>query len=378
MADVQLYLSHMTLQDLRKDINELPNEIEVDSSAKVYLADLERLFIEKVTVFAHGSEGKKEFNHFEGLRDRTSFGIRGFIDDLTKRISNFNEKCKKCLQPDSKTQDFDDFVSCFFNGSGKCIDEKVMTESLPIGTDFYRVRGTDKSNPYHLFDLKGMYMMDSDLSSKVGTARFNLSGYPCLYLAESLYLAWEECRRPDFHTANFTRFRNRRYLTVLNLTIPESRKLNSEAAFFRSYLSLVCSAKAKDDDKDHWQYRISNLFIKMVYQLEGRKIDGIKYMSSKRFENKNFRIEYGKDSAAYVFPPKNLDDKHCEKLAALFEMTEAFSYFYFKIHSLNFVSPKKAVTREYDDTIFAFLENQLKNEKVTQCIDIIKTDKTTP
>lgn len=361
----------MKLKDLREQLSKLPKNIEDNLSANRYLDTLRQDFVETVRVFSMDPTGKIEFNNFVDLQDKTDAGIEEFVNDVDKMLSNFNDLCLKCLKPDAKPEDFKDFINLFFDNDTLCRDEKVMTETIDYGTDFYRIRSTGKQNQYELFSRKEMYMMGTKLSSKVGTARFNLSGYACLYLAESLYLAWEECRRPDFHTANFVRFINRKNLKVFTLTLPDAKKLNSLPAFFRTYLSLACSVKAKDDDKDHWQYRISNLFIKMIYQLEGHPIDGIKYMSSKRFENENFRMEYVKDCAAFVFPPKNLDDEYCKKLASLFEMTDSHSYFYFKIYGINYISSSKAATRVYDNTVFAFLENQLKKEKTIPCKDII-------
>lgn len=364
----------MTLQNLRNNLNKLPQNILNTTKAEEYLEVLKTKFIKEIVDFSLDPKGKKEFEQFEDIKDKSEVGIEQFVGDLKKKIEDFNQISLKCLKPDSKPTDFKDFVCLFFDVSGKCVYGKVFVESIKRGSDFFRIRGTDDKNKYKLFDHLGMYMMSSEFSSKVGTARFNLSGYPCLYLAESIYLAWEECRRPDFHTANFVRFSNCRDLKVFNLVIPEFAKLHSLAAFFRAYLSLACSVKAIDDDKDHWQYRISNLFIKMIYQLDGKKIDGIKYMSSKRFENENFKMDYIKECAAYVFPPKNVDDKHCVKLASMFEKTEAYSYFYFKMYGRYFIPTKKAATREYDKTVFSFLEAQLKDAKTTPCKEIIKAD----
>ena len=373
MASPRLFLLYMTLLELRNQINVLPKSIDSTcySSAKTYLDLLKDKFIEIISTFSMDVEGKKEFHHFEKFPDRSDVKIKEFVSDLAKIIKTFNETSLQCLKPDSKYSDFDSFVKLFFLDNGKCIYEKAMISTIKRGTDFYRIRATDKYNQYNLFDHKNMYMIAPSLSAKVGTARFNLSGYACLYLAESLYLAWEEGRRPDFHTVNFVRFRNKKDLKVLNLTIPDTSKLNSIGAFFMSYISLVCSAKAKDDDKDHWQYRLSNLFIRMVYQLEKKPIDGIKYISSKRFENDSFRLEYTKECAAYVFPPKTVDDTYCKKLASFFEMTDAHSYFYFKMYGKNFISTSKAATRDYDNTVFAYLEDQLRMEKTIPCIDII-------
>lgn len=368
----------MTLKDLRDKLNNLPNSINNKLKAEEYLEELKSNFIKDVVDFSLDPKGKKEFEHFENLKDKSDAGIKQFIDKLKKKLDEFNNIALKCLKPDSDPKDFQNLRDLFFDASCRCVYGKTFVESIERGSDFYRIRGTDDKNRYKLFSHLEMYMMSSEFSSKIATARFNLSGYPCLYLAESIYLAWEECRRPDFHTANFARFSNCRELKVFNLVIPEFAKLRSLAAFFRAYLSLVCSVKAIDDDKDHWQYRISNLFIKMIYQLDGREIDGIKYMSSKRFENENFKMDYTKECAAYVFPPKNIDDKHCIKLASMFEKTDAYSYFYFKIYGRNFIPTKKAATKEYDKTIFSFLESQLKEEKTTPCKDIIKDTTTIP
>lgn len=94
---------------------------------------------------------------------------------------------------------------------------------------------------------------------------------------------------------------------------------------------------------------------------------------SKRFEKEDFRFKYSREYAAYVFPPKtDSEDRPCKKLAKKFSITEPYSYFYFRMHSLHIKTSDKALTCEYEDTIFAFLENQLKKERMTPCIDIIK------
>lgn len=361
----------MTLQELRNDLNELPDLIQNQSKDRDYLDSLKQEFINKIKKFVGSPDGIKAFQHFAGIKDKSAKDKYEFLVKLNKRIEDFNNLCNTCIKPNYKSDDFEKLERLFFDKSGKCKDRKVMTNVIERGRDFYRVRGTKESDPYEVFDHKGMYMIPHNHSSMVGTARFNLSGYPCLYLAESLYLAWEECRRPDFHTANFSRFRNVKKLTVLDLTIPDWQKLNSEAALFRTYLSLVCSVKANDTDRDHWQYRISNLFTRLIYH--HNDIDGIKYSSSKRFEKKKYRLDYGLESAAYVFLPKSVDDRHCKRLASCFEMTKAYSYFYFNIYGINFISTEKAATRVYDNTIFAFFERQLQAEETISCTDVIKS-----
>ena len=360
----------MTLKDLRDKINQLPDSFDTPLNASGYMRKLTHDFMRLLDELRKDATGVKEFEHFEGIEDKSAKGIQSFVKKLEERIEDFNSICNACLKPDSKSADWDKLTGLFIDKSGNIKDKSIMTETINRGRDFYRIRQTDQKDPYRIYEHKDMYIIPLELSSKVGIARFNLSGYPCLYLAESLYLAWEECRRPDFHTANFTRFKNRKKLTVLDLTIPEFSKLNSETALFKAYLSLLCSVKVTDKDKDHWQYRIANLFTRFGYQ-QNKQLDGIKYVSSKRFENKNFRLDYTRECAAYVFLPKDLDASHCKRLASSFEMTKAYSYFYFKFYGINFNPAKKAASRDYDNTVFAFLERQLQLKPTCNCEAVI-------
>lgn len=355
--------------DLRQKIDFLPKdpsiEEKIKKSANSYLDALREGFIGLLD-----NLDEHEFHHFAKYSEISSCDRKNKLKNrIEKRISSFNEICLESLKPSCTESTANKFKELFFDKSNKCRHKEEMTETLKTHTDFYRIRGVKEG--YKLYKQSELYTISPSNSSIVSTARFNLSGYPCLYLCESLYLAWEECRRPEFHNANFARFHNSRPLTVFCLTIPEN--LNSENLIFRAYLSLVCSVKSNDEDKDHWQYRISNLFIKMLSQTGCNEIDGIKYLSSKRFEKEDFQIEYSRENAAYVFPPKDIHETdHCKRLAQMFEMTKPYSYFYFKLHSLHFKSTSKALTRLYDDTVFAFLEEQLKREPTTPCIEIIK------
>lgn len=89
---------------------------------------------------------------------------------------------------------------------------KYVTSTLAVRTDFFRVRDAEK---YVLYDRKGMFILSDELENKVGAYRFNPSGYACLYLASNLYLAWEECRRPNFDTVNFLASKIQRMLKCL-------------------------------------------------------------------------------------------------------------------------------------------------------------------
>lgn len=255
---------------------------------------------------------------------------------------------------------------------------KHVTSTLAARTDFFRVRDAEK---YVLYDRKGMFVLSDDLENKVGAYRFNPSGYACLYLASNLYLAWEECRRPNFDTVNFSRFQNTKEVEVLDLTIHDEYKYREH--FLMSYLALLCGAKTTDKDKHNFQYVVPQMMMKVLAssqrKLESRKKDklckkkpckiiaGIRYMSSRRFDQKDLLFDDKRLTIAYVFPQHPHDDKHdiCPYLASLFWLTEPRTYFLFKTHRFNFFT-RSAYVSSYQDSLFYQLENELSKEKLAK------------
>lgn len=251
---------------------------------------------------------------------------------------------------------------------------KRMITSIASRFDFYRVRSADK---YILYDRKGMFIISDSLKKMTGAYRFNPSGYACLYLASNLYLAWEECRRPDFDTVNFSRFQNRRQVKVLNLEICREYKFKEH--FLMSYLALLCCAKTIDEDKYKFQYIVPQMMMKVLCHSQRcaeqhakksgvtvvDEIAGIKYMSSRRYDQKDFLFADIDLSYAFVFPQHPHDVKHdvCPYLAELFRLTEPRTYFLYKTHRYDFYD-RKAYISNYQDSLFYQLEEELKKEKL--------------
>lgn len=238
--------------------------------------------------------------------------------------------------------------------------------SVQQGTDFYRMRRADE---YQLYDRKGMFLISDDNEKLVGDYRFNPSGYACLYLASHLYLSWEECRRPDFDKVNFSRFRNTKKIDVLDVTIRQNLRYIGD--FLMAYLTLLCSAKTTDTENHHFQYLMPHLLMKVLCQSQrnARKsgvpyVYGIKYLSSRRFDQKDFLFQDKKLSEAYVFPqhPHSDSEKICPKLSGLFRLTEPRTYFLYKTHSVNFSFNKTALTSDYFESLFYKLELQTKKD----------------
>ena len=242
-----------------------------------------------------------------------------------------------------------------------------LFEDIDAGEYFYRVRDALR---YTLYDKKDIFIIPADKENCVGAARFNFAGNPCLYLASNLYLAWEECRRPDFDTFNFAVYQNVQRLKVISLTI-RPRFLYREH-FLAAYLALLCSVKISEGDRFHYQYVVPQLVMKVLRESQQKSaiakqniIAGIKYMSSRRFDQKDFLFDDRRLSVAYAFPGQTLDNGQsvCPYLQKIFKLSDPRTFFLYRVRKLNFHT-NTAFVSDYQESIFYQLEEEIKKTKL--------------
>ena len=204
-----------------------------------------------------GKIDEREFGHIH------LFGAKACEkkDRLAKWIVRIIAKINALVKAESNNDLYaaDGLYRLLFDEKTGLPQYKHLTSVVKKHTDFYRVRNAKK---YELYDRKGMFVLSDRLEHLVGPGRFNPSGYACLYLASNLYLAWEECRRPDFDTFNFSRFQNTRDLELIDLTI--RRTFYYREHFLLAYLALLCTAKATDEDKHKFQYVVPQMMMKVL------------------------------------------------------------------------------------------------------------------
>lgn len=78
------------------------------------------------------------------------------------------------------------------NLNGYLNKEMVLEE----GANLFRLRVINQNYPLSKEDL---FHIPFDKRSLVSTQRFSISGLPSLYLANSIYVAWEEMKRPSMN-----------------------------------------------------------------------------------------------------------------------------------------------------------------------------------
>lgn len=258
---------------------------------------------------------------------------------------------------------FDDFYNIFFPGDKPSVIANI--QPIPAYKNFYRVR-TAKN--YQLYDRKGLFIIPYDSEESMGKYRFNPEGLSCLYLASTLYLAWEECRRPDINMMNFARFVNVKPLQVMPIRI--ASRMQTIGDLVMAYFALICCAETNDTDKYKIQYTVPNLFMRILieYNKHGQPIDGIRYMSSRRFNSKDLLFDVKDIDDAYVFPPKEFNPlcDSVQDVGQMFSMTEPRSLFLYKAHRLELDSTRAKVSN-YSYSLFAKLEDILKQEALGGC-----------
>lgn len=259
----------------------------------------------------------------------------------------------------------EDFYTFFFKKDGKLTNEHYATTIAPKKY-FYRMRG---SKNYQVYNRMGLFVIPDNIIKLVGKRRFNQDGIPCLYLGESLYCAWEEVRRENFEQVNFAGFSNTRSLTVLDLTIKPNMLRKED--FVLAYFALLVSGKVVDKDAHKFQYDVSNLIMDVLQAsiTNGGNVDGIKYMSSRRFDGMELYVADTNRMYGYVFPPKgNVKIGDLDKwMRDTFKLTEPRTSFMYDVHRIDFDRTRTAVTRDYQNTLFFKIEEQLKKEAFVFC-----------
>lgn len=136
--------------------------------------------------------------------------------------------------------------------------------------------------------------------------RFNMTGYPCLYLANSIYTCEKEvgrCKKGEIRY--YSEFTPKKSLLLLDLTIPEPSSIvtyNNDKIY--SYLltyplilltltEVKTQINSNNKDKNFFEeYLISQLLFHLLFFPEdsGVYYEGISYTSTKDYKGKNFVI----------------------------------------------------------------------------------------
>lgn len=211
----------------------------------------------------------------------------------------------------------------------------VDPSTLPAGARLYKAR---ESSSNYLFCKDEMFHIPYDKRSKIGNQRYSVSGMPCLYLASSSYVCWEELGRVDFQSCNFCGYTNRVEVPVYDFALPSAITQMSDIK--RVCIILASSLSANRDAlfKEEYimpQCLLQALIMKHRYYRLDKRLFGIRYLSIHALNGDAdcFSIGLGEEKWInrlynYVFPAASADmTGYNKQLQSLFIQTDTVAMF---------------------------------------------------
>lgn len=212
-------------------------------------------------------------------------------------------------------------------------------ESIKESEQFYRARfGADG-----LFKREEMFHIPFEKRHLVTTQRYSLPGIPCLYLANSTYLCWEELGKPDFDRTQFSRYDlldcdlkflnlNHTNQAISFIGFDKDGDIDEMTSFLvMQYISTwplqaaVSNVVKYRDSPFKPEYIIPQLLLQWV--VNNKELDGIRFFSTKY--NGSVPILHFGNFSNLVIPIKKSKNKGlCDELKKKIKLTNPLSYMF--------------------------------------------------
>lgn len=270
----------------------------------------------------------------------------------------------------------------------------------PVHKDYvyYRTR-LKENNDKVIFEEKDLFHVPFNMRGAVTTKRYSLPGYPCLYLGRSIYVCWEEMRRPALSDFATSALKAQEDLFLLDLRLKKRMYSEENCITFLKMLPIIlaCSMRvANENDNFKPEYILPQLLLHIIIvknqgddleeESENQKIKlgGIEYTSTA--VNDDFDFINNESVTTFcladciVLPVKIVKDsksKYCEELAKKFLISKPKYYENEHVKdSLGFVREylsmltiqdhkidlsQKPFTKKYDASYFSYMERSWKD-----------------
>jgi RES domain len=189
---------------------------------------------------------------------------------------------------------------------------------------FYRIRRQAENYPLTALE---QFHIPFESRGNVKSNRFSIPGFPSLYLSKTLYLCWEELRRPNYDSIQAIRFSLNENIECLDLTIPDLSDKSTTTAykyFITWPLIALTSVRAKfPNDQFKPEYIFPQLLLQWIRN--NKEWAGIKYNSTHIHYDEKTAYKY--QNYNVVMPVKtNQKNGHCPELKKLFSSSQSISF----------------------------------------------------
>jgi hypothetical protein len=258
------------------------------------------------------------------------------------------------------------------------------TEPSSFNSPFYRIRSSNNKT----LKREELFHIPFEIREKVSTQRYSIPGLPCLYLADSVFVCWEELGRPDinsFHVSRVDLSQSKLKFLYFNTSTNDLRKQcfsnkNKDGKLLNLLVPFLCYwpiltacslIVKKPDEVFKPEYIVPQLLLQWV--LSEQEVDGVIYKSN-RIKVSNHNLGTFRN---VVIPVKKIQfNGFCSELKSKIKLTNPISYQLLEIAGMKTISksidPKdlqRAMYIEliegeksiYSETIFGRLEDKLNS-----------------
>ncbi|MFN0291198.1 RES domain-containing protein [Pedobacter helvus] len=235
--------------------------------------DFKLFIVRQYDIFLEKLEALRPFFLFS---DYTDFDISTIIERQTILVSKLKNAIEYIY--DGKPNKAFQEVESGLNSNIKDFSEVLNVKEFPIDTNFYRMRYHRENYP---LDNENFFHIPYQLRGMVSTQRFSIPGFPSLYLGNSVYVCWEELKRPNINNFQVARLKSLSELSVIDLSPPDESASSRDLYRYLMTWPLVvsCSVKVRNhEDSFKAEYIIPQLLLQWVR--ETQQVDGIAYQTT--------------------------------------------------------------------------------------------------
>jgi len=224
--------------------------------------------------------------------------------------------------------------------------QNSFSVSPAMDRNCFRIRLCDRR---HL-KKKELFHIPFDEREKISVQRYSITGFPCLYLGESIYSCWLEMNQPELSKVQVARYELPLDYKFLDLTYNfqqflfnyERNGIDKLGLFYLTYWPLLAVSTLRVKERElpfKPEYIIPQIVLKWVSQ--NKNLNGIKYFSSIKPSNyKNTYINL----INYAIPVKtNKVQGYCDELIRSIKYTEPLYYSDFVLKEPDYMTKYLAV-----------------------------------
>lgn len=235
-------------------------------------------------------------------------------------------------------------VDCISNVREIISHDSFCAYRVKEGSLWYRSRMVEGRN--RVLAAKDMFHVPFELVRKIGNNRFSVSGYPCLYLSNTIWACWEELKEPAMEDFCTSLIKNSKEFELLDLRFPNTKYSQTvESVLYSLPLIIACSVEVEySDDPFKPEYIMPQLV--MLALVNHEKYQGCSYTSTKRIDN----FDWPDDLLCNIaMPVKCVNETGlCSNLTDSFLVSDSINYKY-EVLKCNIAPVRSAGNADIDE-----------------------------